>query len=557
MLERFVSSVAVLSRALRNQQLRRVLLPFFVFGVAEEAVWIALLVYAFGAGGPQAVGLISLVQLIPASLLAPFGAILGDRFPRNRVLMVSYLSQGIAFMATGLSVALAAPLAVTYVLAAIANSSLTLTRSTQSALLPLLSETPEELTSANASVGIAEAFAIFGGPLVAGIVLLASTPGAVLLLSGVGLVACAAAVLTIRLPAAVALHPIDAGGSAATRASGIRRDLAEGFRAIVHEPGVGFVVGISGVQGLAWGAVTVLSVDLALSTLHMGESGPGVLAAALGVGGIVGASASVMLIGRRRLAPALVVGVIVWGAPIALLGFTQGAVVALVLLMIGGGGWSLFEVTARTLLQRLAPDEVLSRVFGVLEGSYFAAWGLGSILAPLLLSRFGIQTAFVIVGLTLPVSTAVVWGRLMSIDRVGSLPGPGLSLIRRMQLFAPMSPPELETVSHHLIPFDAAVGRVIVKEGDEGDLFYVIAEGEADVTVGGRAVAVLESGDHFGEIALLRDVPRTATVSARTALHGFVLARDQFLAAVTGSRPSVEAADSLIAERLRGLESSE
>jgi CRP-like cAMP-binding protein len=106
------------------------------------------------------------------------------------------------------------------------------------------------------------------------------------------------------------------------------------------------------------------------------------------------------------------------------------------------------------------------------------------------------------------------------------------------------------------VPLRVEPGTVIVREGDAGDRFYIVAEGEIEVSQDGRVLSELGSGGYFGEIALLRDMPRTATVIARTPVVLYALDRDDFLAAVTGHPQSAEAAESVVASRLVGPVSS-
>jgi CRP-like cAMP-binding protein len=93
---------------------------------------------------------------------------------------------------------------------------------------------------------------------------------------------------------------------------------------------------------------------------------------------------------------------------------------------------------------------------------------------------------------------------------------------------------------------------VIVREGDAGDRFYIVAEGKIDVSQYGGTISELGAGSYFGEIALLRDVPRTATVIARTDVVLYALDRDDFLATVTGHPASAEAAETVMSARLAG-----
>jgi len=270
--------------------------------------------------------------------------------------------------------------------------------------------------------------------------------------------------------------------------------------------------------------------------LSMGPSGPGVLSAAVGIGGLLGAAATVTLIGRDRLAPAFFLGVVVIGVPIALIAFATGPAVAVVLLGVAGVGKSFFDVTSRTLLQRSVDDDVLARVFGVQEGLAMAALALGSVIAPILVDRIGIDAAFMVAGLALPAVALISLERIRSVDRDADVADPAdVDLLRGTSLFGPLGLASLERVARNLVSVDVASGGIVIKEGDEGDRFYLIAEGSVDVTRAGATLATLGPGAFVGEIALLRDVPRTATVTAISDSSLRALDREHFLAAVTGS----------------------
>jgi len=241
--------------------------------------------------------------------------------------------------------------------------------------------------------------------------------------------------------------------------------------------------------------------------------------------------------------------------PIALIGVWPHEAPALVLLAVLGVGNTLVDVAALTLLQRAAPDEVLARVFGVIESLLVGAVGLGAILAPLLVSLFGIRGALIATGALLPVLTVLSWRRLVRIDSEVTVPVRELGLLRGLPMFAPLSGATLEHLAGSLRGLRVRAGEEIVREGEPGDHFYVIASGEVDVRVGGRPATELGPGDYFGEIALLREVPRTATVVASTDVELFTLDRDEFVAAVTGHPESRDAADAVIGARLGTLRS--
>ena len=230
-----------------------------------------------------------------------------------------------------------------------------------------------------------------------------------------------------------------------------------------------------------------------------------------------GAAATVLLIGRERLAPAFFAGVVVIGVPIALVAFANGPAAAVILLGIAGVGKSFFDVTARTLLQRSVDDDVLARVFGVQEGLAMAALAVGSVIAPILVNRLGVESAFILAGLTLPLIALLVFQRIRAVDRDAALADPeAVALLRRTSIFGPLGPANLERVARNMVPLEVAAGVVVIREGDAGDRFYVIEAGTVVVTKAGAALVTLGPGDFFGEIALLRDVPRTATGGRNT-----------------------------------------
>ena len=268
----------------------------------------------------------------------------------------------------------------------------------------------------------------------------------------------------------------------------------------------------------------------------------------------LGGFAALALLSRNKLASDFAVGLVLWGVPIALIGIFPDTALALVLLGVVGIGVTLVDVAGLTLLQRAVPDEVMTRVFGVVQSVFVGTLGLGAIIAPLLIELFGVRGALIASGSLLPALAIVFWRRLQAVDGDTLAPAE-LALLRRLALFRPLPPATLDQLASALIAVTATDGDQIIRQGDSGDRFYVIAKGEVDVASDGQPVATLGEGDYFGEIALLRDVPRTATVTARGDVELYALERDEFLGAVTGHAESVEAADAVIANRLGGLRS--
>jgi hypothetical protein len=333
----------------------------------------------------------------------------------------------------------------------------------------------------------------------------------------------------------VALLAVHARSRLVTQGSPAGGALA-GFRELRRRPGARLLLGFVTGQTAVIGALDVLTVILAYGVLSMGPAGPGVLSAAVGVGGLLGAAAAMTLIGKARLAPAFLLGVAAIGVPIALIAFATGPATALLLLGIAGIGKTFFDVTARTLLQRTVDDDVLARVFGVQEGFAMAALAVGSALAPILVVTLGVDATFVLAGLALPLVALLEIRRVRAVDRDARLADPDdIALLRGTPIFEPLGPASIERIARNLIHVEADPGTVVIREGEPGDRFYVIASGEMEVSRHHLPVAKLGPGDFFGEIALLRNIPRTATVAASGFASLRSLDRAQFLAAVTGS----------------------
>jgi MFS family permease len=508
----------------QDRSLRLVLFAFAIFRPTESAQWIAILVYAYRDGGTGAMGVAAVALLVPAALLAPFVAQIGDRMPRERALAVAYLAQGVAAGLTAAALWADLPPPVVYAGAVLLNVAITATRPTHLSVLPELADSPAQLTAANALTSSLEGFAIFIGPLLAGVMIALEGPWLVFAVMAVSLTTMGLALLAVHARSRLVTQRSPDGGALA------------GFRELRRRPGARLLLGFVTGQTAVIGALDVLTVILAYGVLSMGPAGPGVLSAAVGVGGLLGAAAAMTLIGRARLAPAFLLGVVAIGVPIALIAFATGPATALLLLGIAGIGKTFFDVTARTLLQRTVDDDVLARVFGVQEGFAMAALAVGSALAPILVVTLGVDATFVLAGLSLPLVALLVLHRIRAVDRDARLADPGdIALLRGTPIFEPLGPASIERVARNLIHVDAEPGMVVIREGDPGDRFYVIASGEVEVSRHDVPVAKLGPGDFFGEIALLRNIPRTATVAASGFASLRSLDRAQFLAAVTGS----------------------
>ena len=544
-------TLAVLGQVLANRDLRRVLASYLAFHIAEFATWVAILLYAYDATGPASVGVVALMQLVPAALAAAPAAALGDRYPRQRVLTTGYLVQALAMFGTAAALLGGAPVPVVYAAATVAASALVVTRPTQSALLPSLSRTPDELTAANGAAGVVEGFGVLIGPLVAAAILAGSTVGVVFLVAGGSLVVAALATSGLRprdarspdrgAPKPVAPEPVEPA---------LDSSFWAGLRVVARDPDARLIVGLLTAKMVMVGAADVLFVLLALELLQIGEPGAGVLNAALGGGTILGGALAFALVGRERLALVAGLGALAWGLAILAVGLTAVAALAPGLIVIGGAGLTILEVSGRTILQRSIRDEVLARVFGIQEGLAMAGLGFGALLVSVLVGAFGLTGAIAVVGASLPLVALTVWPQLSALDRRATPPIQALDLLRRTSLFRPLPPPQLEAVARRGTWLTVAAGTVLVREGEIGDRYYVIADGALEVTHDGTPLRVMDvPGSGFGEIALLLDVPRTATVTATTEAVLFAIDRGPFLAAVTGHPEALLAAKAEVANR--------
>ena len=525
-----------------NPALRRIQLAWAASIFGTWAYGIAVIVYAFEQGGPTAVGVVGLVRWGAAALVSPFAALLGDRYDKRLVMVSSDLARVVLIAGAAAAVYVDSPPILVYALAALVGIAATPFRPAEAALVPTLARTPEELTAANVTASTIESVAIFGGPAIGGLLLAATGPATVFVVTACLLLVSAA--LLVGLPRPGEGEPEERAEES------IRDELLAGFRAIVGERRLRLLVGLFSAQTFVDGMLNVLIVVVALDLLDAGRAGVGFLNSAVGIGGLIGALAAAALVGRRRLAADFGLGIFIWGIPIALVAVWPNKVFALVLLGIVGIGNTLVDVSGMTLLQRAAPGDVLARVFGVLESLLLLTVGLGALVAPLLVNWLGDRGALIFAGALLPILIVPVWPRLNAIDRATQVPEEQLALLQGNEIFAPLPAATLEQLADRMLEVHASAGETIIRQGEGGDRFYLIKTGTFDVAVDGQPAHELGPGEGFGEIALLRDVPRTATVTARTDAVLYALERDSFVPAVTGSGPSLSAAEAVIGMRL-------
>ena len=540
---RLGESARAFGDAFANRSLRRLALAFAGSMIGDWAFAMALAVYAYERNGATAVGLLALARWSTAAVAAPFLSVLADRHRRRGVMIGSDAIRLVAVACAALTAAAHGPAAIVYAAALVTTAVSCAYQPAQTALLPALTTSPQELTAANVVIATIESVGMFLGPAIGGVLLIWVSTGAVMAFDAVTF--AWSLLLLTRLPRGDV-------PAADAEPAGLLADVAGGFRTVAGDRSLSLIMGLFGAQTLVCGALNVLVVVMALELLDLGNSGVGTLNAAIGVGGLLGSVVAAALVGRGRLAGDFAIGLVAWGLPIALIALYVNTGFALAMLAIVGVGNVLVDVAGFTLLQRVAPDDVLGRVFGVLESVFALALGLGGALAPVMIHVVGLRWSLAITGMVLPVLALSSLPALARIDARAAMPE-RVVLLRGIPFLAPLPEATLERISSLLEVTTTAAGATVFEQGEAGDRFYLIESGEATVVRDGQQVARLGPGDYFGEIALVRDVPRTASVRAESALTLLTLDRDEFIAAVTGHAPSREAADAVITSRLSGL----
>ena len=529
---------------LANRDIRQIQFAWASGTAADWALLVAVLVVAYETGGAVAVGVLGLVRMVPATIVALFVTI-PRAVRQERVLVwINLLRAAAAAVLAGTLLA-DGPVAIVFGAAGVVAAIGSLVRPTQTALLPSLARTPDELIASNVASSTGESAGMFLGPIAGGILLAVGGPAAAATAVAVTFSLSAMALAVIRIPRAASAmtSPTDAG-------RGLDLPIVEGWGTLARRPSAALIVLAFGSQVLVRGALTTLIVLASIELLGLGDAGVGLLNGLIGAGGFVGAAASIALVGRARLAPVFALALIGWGVPLSVLGAAPLVAVALAAMVVVGVNNAVLDVAGFTLLQRTIPNEQRLAVFRFLEGLIGIGVATGGLLAPLLVAALDVRGALIVTGLVLPGIALLTWPRVSRVDREVVIPERELLLLRRAPMFALLPLSALERLAGALERSEVAAGEVLMREGDAGDRFYVVESGAFEVTQRGARLGSCGPGDGVGEIALLRDLPRTATVTATEPSTVLALERGDFLVAVTGHPGSMAAADGVIAERL-------
>jgi MFS family permease len=523
----------------RNRNLRLMEYARATGLLATSGSTIVFVVVTYDLGGAGGVAALAVARLVVTAAAAPLGSIVGDRYDRQRVIVVADAARAVNLVGAAAAAEWSSSLTLMIVIAAVSTAIGMVSSPARAALMPSLAPTSDGLTAANVVAGATDNVATFVGPALAGVALAVTSSAAALI---------AAAVAAAATPVFVSrIRTTDTGADVrfAERARLTREALA-GFRTVLMTAQARALLALAAVLSLVGGALTILFAVTAIHTLGLGSSGVGFLYSFFSAGAVVGSFVSVLLIGRS-LETGIAAGALVWGLPLMAVAVWPVPAVAYVLFAVGGVGDTVANVASVTLLQRVIPRQVLSRSLGAFGFFSMSIAVLGSVLAPLVVGAIGARWALLAFGALVPVGVlpAGVWLRASA--RVAP---PALDVLRDVALFAPLAPDVLEDLAGAAEEVSIPPNGVVFRAGDEGDRFYVVETGEVEISSDGRVLSREPRGGSFGEIALLREVPRTATATAPAGASLYAIDRETFINALTGHTPALEAAEALAASRL-------
>ncbi len=506
-----VGRFAAVRTVARNPLLGRCLRGLFAFAITEQGCWLAILLFAYDRGGVSEVGWVAVLLLVPTALVAPLIAASSDFLPRHRVLSAGYALIAIASVATGAAMLTHAPVAVVYGLAVTFSIMLTFAGPATASIIPTAATTANELTAANTAAGATETAGRLVGPLLAGAILTIASPGAVV--AWIGVLMGVGALATIG-------RSVDTNQFSQRHADDPERrsavvELTAGIRLLMSDAQVRTLTGAIATTSWIAGALDVGAAAIAIDLLRRDDAAVSVLLTGFGAGGLIGSAASFALVGRHRLALALAGSVVLMCVAFATIGWSGNLATATLLLVIVGGGVTMTSVAGRTMLQGLTPDDTLARLFGVLEALESISLAAGGVALSILAVQTSVTTSFAIVGGVGVLGLAVMWHRLATIDHNRRPVDPSLLRVARSSaVLSPLPPYAMEQVLSGITTETFAPKALMMQRGDVGDRMCLLAEGSVEVQTDRGFIVRRDPGVVIGEIALLRDVPRTADVLA-------------------------------------------
>lgn len=506
-----------------------------LFGViAEWTVVLGVLVYAFDAGGATATGLASISLLLPYLIVGPVSGALATRYPPQRIRVLGFGLQALGYAVAALAAASGLALPLVLLPAAIAVAGVTTLRPTAAMVLPGLVRSSRELTVGNLWGGYCENLGALGGPLLATAFLTFGGPASAL--AGCAALATAS-LIVVHVP-----RPIDPPAASDRAWVSVFQLAVATLGELRRRRGALTLLSIAGVQFLVVGALDILVVVIAQDEFDLGPGAPGWFLAAFGIGSLLSTVVATRVAGRRHQARAIGTAVVSIAVLSLILAGVLAPITVVVILPLIGMSQGLADVLSDVLLHRSVPPDRLAGVYALLEFSSGAGLIAGSLIAQVAIAASGPRLALVGIGVFLLAVVAVSIGGLRAADTTANVPVVEMSLLRRVPLFAPLPETALEDVARSAVEVDVLAATPLIVAGESGDRFFVVADGSFEVAIDGQPIATVERGGSFGEIALLADVARTASVTAREPSRVLAIERRPFLVAVTGHDSSRQAA---------------
>jgi CRP-like cAMP-binding protein len=512
-----------------NRPLTQLVVAFAFVSTAEWAYVTVLSVHALREDGTIAVGFVGLRFFVGAiSSLVDTPSWLSRR-GRNALGLIS-TARALGLAASAALVAAGAPLGVLLVLLALDSAASGQYRPAQSRIVRFLARSPQELVASATGTSTVKTLSQALGGVAGGTVLAVTTP-AVVFAGAAGLFVAAAA-LNFRVKTAELIaedEPPAKVASAWARFSGRVVDAAQ----VTRRSRLGGILVMSGLRTFVRGMWLAVAVIASIRLLHAGSAGVGLLMLAAGVGSLIAAPLSSLLLRRARVGTPAVVALVACGLPLAVVAGVPVFNLALAVVVAWGAGMALADITTTSIVYRLVETPMAPRVTGIIESTKLALEGLGGFLAPVLVLLIGVRGALWVAAVPLPLVAVTGWRMLHRMDANAGERAQLLELVHRVHWLHSLDVPSLENLVGRLAPvFVPAGGTDVVRQGDDGSLFYIVVSGNAEVLVNGFVVGAMSRGDSFGERALLRDVPRMATVRSLSPMRLLALSRENFLAAV-------------------------
>jgi MFS family permease len=493
-------------------------------------------------GDAALVGLFGAVRVIPYVVLSIPAGVVADRFDRRLVLLASDVWRGSVMVLIALLLVFDAPVLPIAALAILATCGSAFFYPAMGAYVPNLVTDERQLGPANSAWSSLDNLSFILGPAIGGLLLALGAVTVAFVLNALTFVVVA--VILWGLPpstnvapaaarstkAAAAANEASSGTNAASsaidstepRTASTPAGLPASQPSVARRPLVGIGI-IQALDGFFDSGLQTLTVILAINVLQAGEAANGYLNAAIGVGGLLGAIGSGVLVLRRDLGPPLIIGAIVFGVGLLFLGAVPLLVIALVAIAVANAGALIIDVVMTTVFQRVVPDELRGRWIGIFMSVNTLVGAAGAMALPILVVNIGAAPTLGAAALAVVMATLAGLAFIgRAATRAPSRFEATLAEVAKLPLFAGVPAARLEAALAHLREVPVPARHVVVTQGDPADRFFMIVSGTFVVTQAagpGAPAAVLRrlgANQVFGELGLLHGSPRTATVTAET-----------------------------------------